>query len=186
MPLLRHKRQKQLPVSIIFFSSLVNYCFRSALICKYRHFCHILLFYATQKFLISNWVKRLVDATYGIYDGRYRKNPCLKIGEQACRFVTLPNNSLGIAILKTGGIMLTTIINSAVVPMIGPADIWYVIVGVLLVVLLAGSIKLAYRHSGRVHLRKPHFIEVGKEQDIFYVPGDEIYSDNENCLDDGF
>ncbi len=83
--------------------------------------------------------------------------------------------------------MLTnTFIDSALIAMGNPMYVWYVIVGILLLVLLCGSFRLMHRHSSVKNMHKPHFMEVGKECDIFYVPGDRRYTDDDNVSDDDF
>ena len=122
----------------------------------------------------------------GFYDRRYRKNPCLFKGINCVLFVTLPNIFQEQIILINEDIMMMVTISEAVTLAAGnPMNVWYVIVGILLLVLLVGSLRLAGHHVSGSNAHKPRFIEVGRERDIFYVPGDENVKDNDE-IDDGF
>lgn len=53
-----------------------------------------------------------------------------------------------------------------------PMFIWCVIAGVLLCALLFRAVE-RYHSECRYRDRKPrHFLEIGKDKDIFYLPGD--------------
>lgn len=53
-----------------------------------------------------------------------------------------------------------------------PMFIWCVIAGVLLCVFLFRAVE-RYHSVRRYRDRKPrHFLEIGKDKDIFYLPGD--------------
>lgn len=81
--------------------------------------------------------------------------------------------------------MMVTISEAVTLAAGNPMNVWYVIVGILLLVLLVGSLRLAGHHVSGSNAHKPRFIEVGRERDIFYVPGDENVKDNDE-IDDGF
>lgn len=122
----------------------------------------------------------------GFYDRRYRKNPRSCGGGGGALFVTLPNLLQEQIILINEDIMIMVTINEAVTLAAGnPMNVWYVIVGILLLVLLVGSLRLAGHHASGSNAHKPRFIEVGRERDMFYVPGDENVKDNDE-IDDGF
>lgn len=53
-----------------------------------------------------------------------------------------------------------------------PMFIWCVIAGVLLCAFLFRAVE-RYHSEGCYRDRKPrHFLEIGKDKDIFYLPGD--------------
>ena len=81
--------------------------------------------------------------------------------------------------------MMVTISEAVTMAAGNPVNVWYVIVGILMLVLLVGSLRLVGCHSSATHAHKSHFIEVGRERDMFYVPGDENIKENDE-IDDGF
>lgn len=66
------------------------------------------------------------------------------------------------------------------IAMTNPMILWYAVVGVLMLVLVCNSLR--YFHgagSRRIH----HFIEIGKERDMFFAPGDSTNDgDDDYCL----
>lgn len=63
-----------------------------------------------------------------------------------------------------------------------PMIIWCVIAGVLLLAFVLRSIERHHASCGR-HAHKPrHIIEIGRERDMFYIPGDTDYDDDADDL----
>lgn len=74
-------------------------------------------------------------------------------------------------------------IESVLIAMSNPMNLWYVIVGALLLVLLFHSIKSAH-HERRTRAHGVHALDVARERDLFYIPGDIKYDDKDGDFDD--
>lgn len=61
-----------------------------------------------------------------------------------------------------------------------PMIVWCVIAGVLLFAFLFRAVERRYHTTCMGNVRKPrHLLEIGKEREIFYIPGDR--NDDEDC-----
>lgn len=58
---------------------------------------------------------------------------------------------------------------------------WYAVVGLLLLVLMWHSLRTG--HDARHHCARhaKHFVEIGKERDMFFAPGDPGKDDDDYC-----
>lgn len=65
--------------------------------------------------------------------------------------------------------------------MYNPMIFWYAVVGLLLLVLVWHSLSRGHvtNHHRARHAR--HFIEIGKERDMFFAPGDPDKDDDDYC-----
>lgn len=54
-----------------------------------------------------------------------------------------------------------------------PFIVWSLIAGVFVVILLAHLFRATVSH-------KPHFIQIGKEREEFFIPGDSLHEDDYN------
>lgn len=66
--------------------------------------------------------------------------------------------------------------------------IWYVIVGAVMAVVLADSVKAIMRRGSRKAVGRTHshhqFITLGKERDMFFIPGDSLHSNGNDDFDE--
>lgn len=66
-----------------------------------------------------------------------------------------------------------------------PMMVWFIIAGVLLLAFVLRAIEKhrAGMHHVNLRPRHLHIIEIGKERDMFYIPGD-VADDEDEELDD--
>lgn len=67
-----------------------------------------------------------------------------------------------------------------------PMVVWYAVVAALLMACLIYSFRLAHHHNHHRHMRPHHVhaVDMGKERDMFYIPGDQRYDDRDADFDE--
>ncbi len=77
-------------------------------------------------------------------------------------------------------------IDAVILAVSNPMFVWYTVVAVLLIACLIYSFRLAHHHNHRNHMRlhRVHAVEMGKERDMFYIPGDQRYDDRDTDFDE--
>lgn len=58
---------------------------------------------------------------------------------------------------------------------------WYVVVGIVLLIFLINFISYLLSHKRGHH--HPHIVDVSRDVDIFYIPGDNLHKDNTDEFD---
>jgi len=58
-----------------------------------------------------------------------------------------------------------------------PIITWLAIITLFIVIISARLVAQAIRHSGKKSIMHHRFIEIGKEHEVFYCPGDPLRKD---------
>lgn len=58
-----------------------------------------------------------------------------------------------------------------------PMLFWYIVVGALLIAFFVRFVRATHHISRHRDRLSHHFIEIGREKDMFYIPGDAGYDD---------